>query len=72
VDDAFEATRRLIDIEHAADDAERRITGLVLSKGDANGGVCILELARTIERATDRLARIGHLIHEHMMAELST
>ena len=25
---------------------------------------CILELARAIERATDRLARIGHLIHE--------
>ena len=71
VDDAFEATRRLIDIEHAADDAERRITGLVLSKGEANGGVCILELARTIERATDRLARVGHLIREHMMAELS-
>jgi uncharacterized protein Yka (UPF0111/DUF47 family) len=71
VDDAFEATRRLIDIEHAADDAERRITGLVLSKGDANGGICILELARTIERATDRLARVGHLLREHVMADLS-
>jgi uncharacterized protein Yka (UPF0111/DUF47 family) len=71
VDDAFEATRRLIDIEHAADDAERRITGLVLRKGDTNGGVCILELARTIERATDSLARVGHLLREHVMADLS-
>jgi uncharacterized protein Yka (UPF0111/DUF47 family) len=71
VDDAFDATRRLIDIEHAADDAERRITSLVLSKGDANGGVCILELARAIERATDRLARVGHLLREHVMADLS-
>src|SRR5258708_1331078 len=71
VDDAFEATRRLIDIEHAADNAERRITGLVLSKGDANGGVCILELTRAIERATDRLARVGHLLREHVMADLS-
>ena len=71
VDDAFEATRRLIDIEHAADDAERRITSLVLSKGDANGGVCLLELARAIERATDRLAHVGHLLREHVMADLS-
>jgi uncharacterized protein Yka (UPF0111/DUF47 family) len=71
VDDAFEATRRLIDIEHSADDAERRITGLVLGKGDANGGVCILELARAIERATDRLAHVGHLLREHVMADLS-
>jgi len=71
VDDAFEATCRLIDIEHSADDAERRITGLVLGKGDANGGVCILELARAIERATDRLAHVGHLLREHVMADLS-
>jgi uncharacterized protein Yka (UPF0111/DUF47 family) len=70
VDDAFDATRRLIDIEHAADDAERRITSLVLSKGDATG-VCLLELARAIERSTDRLARVGHLLREHVMADLS-
>jgi uncharacterized protein Yka (UPF0111/DUF47 family) len=71
VDDAFDATRRLIDFEHAADDAERRITGLVLRKGDANGGVCILELARAIERSTDRLAHVGHLLREHVIADLA-
>jgi len=71
VDDAFEATRRLIDLEHAADDAERAITGLVLRDGEAKDAFCILELARAIERATDRLARIGHLLHAHVMADLS-
>jgi uncharacterized protein Yka (UPF0111/DUF47 family) len=71
VDDAFEATRRLIDFEHAADDAERRITGLVLGKGGADGGVLILELARAIERSTDRLAHVGHLLRQHVIADLA-
>ncbi len=71
VDDAFDATRRLIDLEHAADDAERAVTTLVLGDSDPRPALCILELARAIERATDRLARIGHLLHEHVMADLS-
>jgi hypothetical protein len=71
VDDAFDATRRLIDLEHAADDSERIVTGLVLRNAGASEAVCRLELARAIERATDRLARIGHLIHQHVMADLS-
>jgi uncharacterized protein Yka (UPF0111/DUF47 family) len=71
VDDAFEATRRLVDLEHSADDAERAITGMVLRDGEAKDAFCILELARAIERATDRLARIGHLLHAHVMADLS-
>jgi hypothetical protein len=71
VDDAFDATRRLIDLEHAADDSERIVTGLVLGNDGAGGALCLLELARAIERATDRLARIGHLVHEHVMADLS-
>jgi uncharacterized protein Yka (UPF0111/DUF47 family) len=71
VDDAFDATRRLIDFEHAADDAERRITGLVLGSGAGNGGVLILELARAIERSTDRLAHVGHLLREHVIADLA-
>jgi uncharacterized protein Yka (UPF0111/DUF47 family) len=71
VDDAFDATRVLIDLEHAADNAERIVTGLVLSNDGAKGALCVLELARAMERSTDRLARIGHLIHEHVMADLS-
>jgi uncharacterized protein Yka (UPF0111/DUF47 family) len=71
VDDAFNATRRLIDLEHAADDAERAVTGAVLRNDRAEGALCVLELARAIERATDRLARIGHLLREHVLADLS-
>jgi uncharacterized protein Yka (UPF0111/DUF47 family) len=71
VDDAFEATRRLIDLEHAADDAERAVSGLVLRDGGAPGALGLLELARAVERATDRLAHIGHLLHDHVMADLS-
>ena len=71
VDDAFDATRRLIDLEHAADDSERVVTSLVLGNDGASGALCLLELARAVERATDRLARIGHLVHEHVMADLS-
>ncbi len=61
----------LIDLEHAADDAERIVTGLVLSKDGVKAALCVLELARAMERSTDRLARIGHLLHEHVMADLS-
>jgi len=71
VDDAFDATRRLIDLEHVADDAERTVTGVVLRNDRAEGALCVLELARAIERATDRLARVGHLLREHVMADLS-
>jgi uncharacterized protein Yka (UPF0111/DUF47 family) len=71
VDDAFNATRRLIDLEHVADDAERAVTGLVLRDREGTDVLCILELARALERATDRFARIGHLLHEHVMADLS-
>jgi hypothetical protein len=71
VDDAFDATRRLIDLEHAADDSERIVTSLVLGNNGAGRALCLLELARAIERATDRLARLGHLVHEHVMADLS-
>jgi hypothetical protein len=72
-EDALAAVGHLIDIEHAADAAEREVTTLVL-----RGGFCLpaslsaLELARAIERATDRLASFGHLLREHVLANLST
>jgi hypothetical protein len=31
----------------------------------------VLELARAIERATDRLAGFGHLLRQHVMTNLS-
>ena len=71
-EDALSATARLVDIEHAADRAERTVTGLVLS-GEAGGksGMVVLELARALERASDRLALVGHVLHDQVMAELS-
>jgi hypothetical protein len=31
----------------------------------------VLELARALERSTDRLAAFGHLLREYMLADLS-
>ena len=71
-EDALSATSRLVDIEHAADRAERRVTRLVLS-GDVGGegGMVVLELARALERASDRMALVGHVLHDQVMAGLS-
>jgi uncharacterized protein Yka (UPF0111/DUF47 family) len=72
-EDALAAVGRLIDIEHAADAAEREVTTLVLRGGlSLPASLSVLELARAIERATDRLASFGHLLREHVLADLST
>jgi uncharacterized protein Yka (UPF0111/DUF47 family) len=71
-EDALAAVVKLIDAEHAADTAERAITALVLSGGfDVATSLSVLELARAVERATDRLAGFGHLLRRHVMADLS-
>jgi hypothetical protein len=72
-EDALAAVSRLIDNEHLADAAEREVTTLVL-RGDLALPVSlsVLELARAIERATDRLASFGHLLRQHVIADLST
>jgi uncharacterized protein Yka (UPF0111/DUF47 family) len=71
-EDAFACTTRLIDLEHAADAAERAITALVFrSDFDLKSGLSVLELGRALERATDRMAAIGYLLHTHVMADLS-
>ncbi len=71
-EDALAATARLVDLEHAADSAERAVTSLVLG-GDAGSGrnMVVLELARALERSTDRLALVGHVLHTHVMTRLS-
>jgi uncharacterized protein Yka (UPF0111/DUF47 family) len=72
-EDALAAVSRLIDSEHLGDAAEREVTKLVLRGGLALPvSLSVLELARAIERATDRLAGFGHLLREHVLAELST
>ncbi len=72
-EDALAAVGRLIDAEHKADAAERGVTAAVLRGNFAlNTALSILELARTIERATDRLAGFAHLLRERVLADLAT
>ena len=72
LDDAFAAVARLIDLEHEADGYERAVTTLVLRGGlDVTVSLALLELARAIERATDRLAGFAHLLRRHVLTDLS-
>ncbi|OAE99974.1 hypothetical protein AYJ54_32025 [Bradyrhizobium centrolobii] len=71
-EDALSAVTRLIDAEHAADGRERATTALVFSGGfDVATSLSVLELARAIERATDRFAGFGHLLRRHIMIDLA-
>lgn len=71
-EDALAAVGRLIDVEHKADAAERAITTRILTS-DFNFklALSVLELARALERSTDRMAAFGHILHEHVLADLS-
>jgi hypothetical protein len=71
-EDALSAVTRLIDAEHAADTQERATTALVFAGGfDVATALSVLELARAIERATDRFAGFGHLLRRHIMIDLA-
>lgn len=71
-EEALAAVTRLVDAEHAADDAERAATATVLrGQADFRPAFAMLELARALERATDRLARFGHLLRARVLADLS-
>lgn len=71
-EDALAAVGRLIAVEHEADAAERATTALVLRGGfDLKTALSVLELARAIERATDRLAGCGHLLRQRVLADLT-
>ncbi len=72
-EDALAAVGRLIDAEHKADAAERSVTAKVLTgEFDLKTALSVLDLARALERATDRLASFGHLLREHVLSDLST
>jgi uncharacterized protein Yka (UPF0111/DUF47 family) len=72
-EDALAAVGRLFESEHNADAAERAITAIVLrGEFDLKTALSVLELARALERATDRLAGFGHLLRDHVLADLST
>jgi hypothetical protein len=38
---------------------------------DLKTALSVLELARALERSTDRLAGFGHLLRRHVLADLS-
>jgi uncharacterized protein Yka (UPF0111/DUF47 family) len=72
-EDALAAIGQLIDAEHAADAAERALTTIVLrGEFDLKTSLSVLDLARALERATDRLAGYGHLLRQRVLADLST
>jgi uncharacterized protein Yka (UPF0111/DUF47 family) len=71
-EDALTAIGRLIEMEHKADDAERALTAIVLRGDfDLKTALSVLELARALERSTDRFAGFGHVLHRHVLADLS-
>jgi uncharacterized protein Yka (UPF0111/DUF47 family) len=72
-EDALAAAGRLLEAEHKADAAERAVTTIVLRGDfDLKAALSVLDLARTLERAMDELASVGHLLHEHVLADLAT
>jgi uncharacterized protein Yka (UPF0111/DUF47 family) len=72
-EDALAAVGRLVEIEHKADGAERAVTKLVLrGELDPVHSLAALELARALERATDRLAGYAHVLHTHVLADLTS
>jgi uncharacterized protein Yka (UPF0111/DUF47 family) len=72
-EDALAAVGRFIDIEHRADAAERAVTARILTgEIDLKTALSVLELARALERSTDRFAAFGHLLREHVLADLSS
>jgi uncharacterized protein Yka (UPF0111/DUF47 family) len=71
-EDALAAVGGLFEAEHKGDAVERGITVIALrGEFDLKTTLCVLELSRALERAIDQLAGFGHLLHEHMLAELS-
>jgi uncharacterized protein Yka (UPF0111/DUF47 family) len=72
-EDALAAVDRLTEVEHEADAAERSVTKQVLRGGlDFASSTAALELARALERATDRMAGFGHLLRAHVLADLAS
>lgn len=72
-EDALAAVARLLDTEHQADAAERKVTANVLAGPfDVKTVFSVIELARALERATDRLASFAYALREHVLADLST
>lgn len=70
-EDTVAAMTRLVDLEHAADSAERRHRAYFAGFRGRNNAFHPRELARALERSKDGLAVAGNLVHVHVMADLS-
>jgi len=71
-EDALAAVGRLLDAEHKGDAAERKVTAAIFNGGfDLKTALSVLDLARALERATDRLAAFAHALREHVLADLA-
>lgn len=71
-EDALAAVDRLIDAEHCADASERKATAnLLTGEFELKTALSVLEMARALERATDRLAAFGHALREHVLVDLA-
>jgi uncharacterized protein Yka (UPF0111/DUF47 family) len=71
-EDALAAVGRLIDAEHKGDAAERAVMEIILrGEFDQRTSLSVLDFARSLERATDRLAGFGHLLRAHVLADLA-
>jgi hypothetical protein len=46
-------------------------TAVLTNGGEVGTALSVLELTRALERATDRISTLGHLLHQHVMADLS-
>lgn len=71
-EDALAAVMQLIEAEHRGDAAERATTTKVLTGSyDLKTSLSILSVAHPLERATDQLARFGHSLRDHILADVS-
>jgi uncharacterized protein Yka (UPF0111/DUF47 family) len=71
IEDFLAAVDRLVTLEHRSDEANRRVTASAL-EGAADFRQLHLwsEMARTLEEATDSLARCGLLLRDHVLTEV--
>ena len=70
-DDALEAIAGLVDVEHEANRCERLVLGAAMQACQPAFSFGMVEFARKVEQATDRLAWAGHHLRAHVLRELA-
>jgi uncharacterized protein Yka (UPF0111/DUF47 family) len=71
IEDFLAAVDRIIEIEHATDAAQRRLTAsLVTESRDFRELYLLAEIARDFERAADRFMRAALLLRDHILSDV--